>query len=46
MLFFTRLLTLPEDKLKHIVSYLDSGKPILGLPPAITDFAAPALHDW
>lgn len=31
VVFFTRLLTLPEDQQKHIVSYLDSGKPIIAL---------------
>jgi len=31
VLFYPRLLTLPEDQLALIVSYLDSGKPILSL---------------
>ncbi|NNM29796.1 MAG: hypothetical protein HKO57_09745 [Akkermansiaceae bacterium] len=30
----TRLLTLPEDQLKHIVDYLDSGKPVIGIRTA------------
>jgi hypothetical protein len=34
VIFLTRLLTLPEDQLKHIVRYLDSGKPIIGLRTA------------
>lgn len=31
LIFVTRLLTLPDGQLKHIVSYLDSGKPIIAL---------------
>lgn len=31
MIFVTRLLTLPDEQLKHIVKYLDSGKPIIAL---------------
>ncbi len=31
VVFFTRLLTLPEDQQKQIVAYLDSGKPIIAL---------------
>ncbi|MFT5495710.1 MAG: type 1 glutamine amidotransferase [Kiritimatiellia bacterium] len=34
VIFFLRLLTLPEDQQQHIVSYLDSGKPIIGLRTA------------
>lgn len=34
VIFFTRLLTLPPDQAKHIVDYLDSGKPIIGLRTA------------
>lgn len=34
VVFFTRLLTLPDDQLEHIVRYLDSGKPIIGLRTA------------
>ena len=34
VIFFHRLLTLPEDQLKDIVSYLDSGKPIIALRTA------------
>lgn len=34
LIFVTRLLTLPDDQLKHIVNYLDSGKPIIGLRTA------------
>ncbi len=31
VVFFTRLLTLPKDQLEHIVSYVDSGKPMIAL---------------
>jgi hypothetical protein len=34
VIFFHRLLTLPEEQLKHIVSYLDSGKPFIALRTA------------
>ncbi|MDB4384388.1 hypothetical protein N9Z79_09885, partial [Akkermansiaceae bacterium] len=34
VIFFHRLLTLPEDQLKHIATYLDSGKPIIALRTA------------
>ncbi len=34
LIFITRLLTLPDDQLQHIVKYLDSGKPIIALRTA------------
>ena len=34
VIFFTRLLTLPEEQQKQIVRYIDSGKPIMGLRTA------------
>lgn len=34
VIFFHRLLTLPEEQLAHIVSYLDSGKPFIALRTA------------
>lgn len=34
VIFKTRLLTLPEDQKKHIVDYIDSGKPIIGMRTA------------
>lgn len=34
VIFFHRLLTLPEEQLAHIVSYLDSGKPLIALRTA------------
>ncbi len=41
VIFLTRLLTLPEDQLQHIVQYLDSGKPIIGLRTANHGFRGP-----
>ena len=34
LVFFSRLITLKEDQLKHIYDYLDSGKPLIGLRTA------------
>lgn len=34
VIFFHRLLTLPEEQLKHIATYLDSGKPFIALRTA------------
>ncbi len=34
VIFFHRLLTLPDDQLKQIVAYLDSGKPVIALRTA------------
>lgn len=34
VIFFHRLLTLPDDQLKLIVAYLDSGKPVIALRTA------------
>lgn len=41
VIFFTRMLTLPDDQQKLIVSYLDSGKPIIGLRTANHGFQVP-----
>jgi hypothetical protein len=41
VIFFHRLLTLPEDQLKTIVSYLDSGKPFIVLRTANHGFLGP-----
>jgi glucose/arabinose dehydrogenase len=34
VILFSRLVTLPEDELRHIYAYLDSGKPLIGLRTA------------
>ena len=41
VIFFHRLLTLPEDQLKLIVEYLDSGKPFIALRTANHGFRGP-----
>ncbi len=41
VIFFTRLLTLPKPQLEHIVSYIDSGKPIIALRTANHGFRGP-----
>lgn len=41
VILVTRLLTLPDEQQKQIVSYLDSGKPIIGLRTANHGFRAP-----
>lgn len=34
MILFSRLLTLPDDQIAHIIDYLDSGKPVIGIRTA------------
>ncbi|MFT4541218.1 MAG: type 1 glutamine amidotransferase [Planctomycetota bacterium] len=34
MILFSRLITLPDEQLQHIYSYLDSGKPVIALRTA------------
>lgn len=41
VIFFPRLLTLPEEQQIRIVNYLDSGKPIIGLRTANHGFRKP-----
>ncbi len=41
VIFFTRLLTLPAEQQEQIVSYIDSGKPIIGLRTANHGFRSP-----
>lgn len=38
MIIFTRFRDLPDDQMKHIVNYVDSGKPIMGLRTATHAF--------
>lgn len=45
VIFFHRLLTLPEDQLKPIVDYLDSGKPIIVLRTANHGFRGPIPYE-
>lgn len=41
VIFFTRLLTLPPQQAQHIVNYIDSGKPVIGLRTANHGFRKP-----
>ena len=34
LILFTRLLTLPDDQIRHITTWLDSGKPLIGIRTA------------
>lgn len=42
MVIFTRFLDLPDEQMKHIVNYLDQGKPVLGLRTSSHAFKIPA----
>ncbi|MFM8400332.1 MAG: hypothetical protein ACKOAH_21085, partial [Pirellula sp.] len=41
VIFFTRLLTLPQSELQQIVDYVDSGKPMIALRTANHGFRRP-----
>lgn len=45
MVVFTRFRALPNDQMKHIVEYLSSNKPVIGLRTATHAFAWPADTD-
>ena len=34
VVFFSRLITLPDEQIKHVVNYLESGRPIIGIRTA------------
>ncbi|MAG93149.1 MAG: hypothetical protein CMJ48_05305 [Planctomycetaceae bacterium] len=34
VVLFSRLITLPDEQIQHVISYLDSGKPIIGIRTA------------
>ena len=34
LILFSRMITLPDTQIKHVVNYLDSGKPIIGIRTA------------
>lgn len=34
LILFSRLITLPDDQIAHIINYLDSGKPLVGIRTA------------
>jgi hypothetical protein len=41
MIIFTRFRNLPDEQMKHIVNYVESGRPILGMRTATHAFAIP-----
>ncbi len=51
MIEFTRFRRLPEEQMKHVISYLDSGRPVIGLRTATHGFDFPkdsplAKYGW
>src|SRR5262245_56404267 len=42
MVIFTRFRDLPDEQMKHIVNYIDAGKPIVGIRTATHAFNIPA----
>jgi type 1 glutamine amidotransferase len=42
MIIFTRFRDLPDDQMKHIVEYVEAGKPIIGMRTATHAFNIPA----
>lgn len=44
VVFFLRFLTIPEDQLAYILSYIQSGKPVVGLRTTSHAFAYPKGH--
>jgi len=42
MVIFTRFRNLPDEQMKHIVNYVESGRPIIGLRTATHAFNVPA----
>lgn len=48
-IFYLRFLTLKEDQLSHIIKYVESGKPVVGLRTSSHAFSYPnthKLHNW
>jgi type 1 glutamine amidotransferase len=51
MIIFTRFRNLPDEQMKHIAAYVESGRPIIGMRTATHAFAIPARrkyakYDW
>ena len=44
--FFLRFLELPKEQLQHIVKYVESGKPVVGLRTSTHAFAYPKGHEF
>jgi len=43
-IFFMRFLTLPEDQFKHVMDYVESGKPVVGFRTSTHAFLYPEDH--
>jgi hypothetical protein len=46
MIIFLRFRNLPDEQMDHIVKYLESGRPVLGIRPSVVAFAIPANRKW
>jgi type 1 glutamine amidotransferase len=46
MIIFTRFRNLPNEQMKYIVDYVESGKPIIGLRTATHAFNLPPEHEY
>jgi hypothetical protein len=49
MILFTRWRDLPDDQMKHVVDYVESGKPIIGIRTATHAFmlkSSPTYRSW
>jgi hypothetical protein len=45
LILFTRFLSLPDEQLRHLIAYLDSGRPILALRTANHGFLGPFPYE-
>lgn len=45
LILFTRFVTLPEDDLQHLIDYLESGKPLIGIRTANHGFRGPFPYE-
>ena len=45
MIIFTRFRDLPDEQMRHIVEYVEAGKPIIGMRTATHAFNIPAGQD-
>lgn len=45
VIFFHRFITLPDEQMRHVVEYLDSGKPIFGIRTANHGFLGPFPYE-
>ena len=45
VIFFNRFITLPDEQMRHVIEYLDSGKPIFGIRTANHGFLGPFPYE-